>query len=539
LFYVTLSFLFLIGSVLETLFLGYLFGLKILVSLLFYSLYFFFESIIIILSLGEYALEDLFFSLEEYCSLFNYRIIHVSQNWVAYLICTYKGSLGLLFLFNFLFVIIWVSWFIYLLVKPVITFAFFYLEEGLLLLNISLKRGGLWEIFYINCALTLMFLVLTSAPALAVGNPLEGYVRATLYMIKSAVDQYPEIHQTPLFPENELVILKEDFVILKESSDTFKERLNNFQTFLKENQYPRSRRFYVYKERTGSYAGVLNNLYAHSRANTKGGMVVVETVFGEPYPLDRLSGLTRSLKKIDFSYVDRYNQNGPLLRWDLKSLETLKQLTEQFFNTSTTIEKVLSDEVLRMNARFKAEGAVIEKLSSWRLAASNAYSNMQKGKLNPQDYQEEIAFWNSIKEEPLVNNWYHHRHSVFMLQSRQEEFIKFTKVETYQEPLPEAAFAGTIFEQNASFPWDIYKEDVFRGKYESFLKQETLSLSKNKSNLNILKRDYSLPETSVRHNARVKATYEYQSKKLILFKVSVVCAVISSGLIVWELSKGL
>ena len=377
-----------------------------------------------------------------------------------------------------------------------------------------------------------MFLFFTSAPALAVSNPLEGYVRATLYMIRSAVDQYPEIYEAPLLPQD-------DLAVLKESSEIFGKTGNNLHTFFKENQYPRSRRFYLYKERSLSYKGLLNNLYAHSRANTKGGMVGVENVFGEPYPLNTVSGLTKYLKKIDSSYVDRYSQNGPLLRWDLKSLEILTQLSEQFLNTTTSVENALSDEVLRMNACFKAEGAVIEKLSSWRLKASNAYSCIQKGNINPQDYEEEIGLWNSIKDEPLVINWYHHRHSVFMLESRHQEFIKFTKVETYQEALPEAAFEGTIFEQNASFPWDIYKEDVFRGKFESFLKQEALSLSQNKVKLNNLKEHYSLPESSVHHNARVKATYEYQSKKLILFKVSVVCAVICGGLVVWELSKGL
>ena len=133
LFYLSLWVLSLLCSILKTLFFNYLFGLNIIVSLFFYSAFFFFETIIIVFSLGEYAIGDLYFLFEQYFSIFNFRIIHISQNWVAYLICTYKGILGLIFLFNFLFVIFWVSWFIYLLFKPVRTFVMFYLEEALLL----------------------------------------------------------------------------------------------------------------------------------------------------------------------------------------------------------------------------------------------------------------------------------------------------------------------------------------------------------------------------------------------------------------------
>jgi len=91
--------------------------------------------------------------------------------------------------------------------------------------------------------------------------------------------------------------------------------------------------------------------------------------------------------------------------------------------------------------------------------------------------------------------------------------------------------SGTIFEKNACFPWDSFHEGVFKVKMEAFLKQESLSVSTNRVKLNNLKGDYALPETTPRRNARIKATLEYQSRKVFAFQVLVCGGIISCGFV--------
>lgn len=101
----------------------------------------------------------------------------------------------------------------------------------------------------------------------------------------------------------------------------------------------------------------------------------------------------------------------------------------------------------------------------------------------------------------------------------------------------DSQYAGTIFQESACFSLDDFHEAVFKAKMEAFLKQESLSVSTNKVKINNLKVAYSLPETTPRRNARIKATLEYQSHKVFVFQVLVCGGIISCGFVLWELSK--
>ena len=162
--------------------------------------------------------------------------------------------------------------------KPFLKFLGFLFYDLLLLLKTPVRRGGALDIFLQSFALSLFFLLITAVPILTVGNPLEGYVRATVYFIKSAVSTYPEMYGAPTFPQKDILLLEESSRILAETA-------KNLKMFAKEHQAPSSRRLHVYTES-------------------------VDTVFGESYPLDKVVHLSKDLQR----FGDRYKQQTSNLR---------------------------------------------------------------------------------------------------------------------------------------------------------------------------------------------------------------------------------
>jgi len=183
----------------------------------------------------------------------------------------------------------------------------FFVYELLLLLKAPVKRGGALEIILQSFALSLFFLLITAVPVLTVGNPLEGYVKATLYFIKSAASTYPEMYGAPAYPQK-------DLLLLEESSRVIAETANNLKMFAKEHETSASRRLHIYNESVRRYRGPLYELYLTSREDPKVKMVPVDTVFGEGYPFNQIVPLARQLERFDSSFGERYKQQTSNLR---------------------------------------------------------------------------------------------------------------------------------------------------------------------------------------------------------------------------------